>query len=147
MGDVHAPNGPSSNEHWNVLPLSDEVKRALVEMAYVNPTPVQLAVWEPATRGKDAPDVVERAADRVQRDDRMVDQISGFLGGLCTIAIGAGGDELRGLLAKLLETKVAVAGEPSRVADVSWFLPRHALVVSEPRGNGGVELREGIRGG
>ncbi len=39
---------------FDSLPLSDEVRRALAEMAYVNPTPVQLAVWEPATRGKDA---------------------------------------------------------------------------------------------
>jgi ATP-dependent RNA helicase DeaD len=39
---------------FDLLPLSDEVRRALAEMAYVHPTPVQLAVWDPATRGKDA---------------------------------------------------------------------------------------------
>jgi ATP-dependent RNA helicase DeaD len=39
---------------FDLLPLSDEVRATLAEMGYVHPTPVQLAVWEPATRGKDA---------------------------------------------------------------------------------------------
>ncbi|MBL9026691.1 MAG: DEAD/DEAH box helicase [Myxococcales bacterium] len=39
---------------FDVLPLSDEVRRALAEVGYTHPTPVQVAVWEPATRGKDA---------------------------------------------------------------------------------------------
>src|SRR6185295_2413042 len=57
------PN-PTSPEPANVetpalptfdrLPLSPEVRRTLDEMGYRHPTPVQLAVWEPATRGQDA---------------------------------------------------------------------------------------------
>lgn len=39
---------------FDVLPLSPELRETLVEMGYVHPTPVQIAVWEPATRGKDA---------------------------------------------------------------------------------------------
>jgi ATP-dependent RNA helicase DeaD len=39
---------------FDALPLSDEVRRALADVGYANPTPVQLAVWDPATRGKDA---------------------------------------------------------------------------------------------
>ncbi len=39
---------------FDLLPLSAETRRALAEVGYVSPTPVQLAVWEPATRGKDA---------------------------------------------------------------------------------------------
>ena len=39
---------------FDLLPLSEEVRRALAEMEYVHPTPVQLAVWDPATRGNDA---------------------------------------------------------------------------------------------
>src|SRR5215831_10197531 len=54
-----SPTGAStessgSTATFDVLPLSAEVRRALVEMGYVHPTPVQIAVWEPATRGKDA---------------------------------------------------------------------------------------------
>jgi len=39
---------------FDVLPLSPELRETLVEIGYVNPTPVQVAVWDPATRGKDA---------------------------------------------------------------------------------------------
>ncbi len=39
---------------FDALPLSDEMRRALADMGYVHPTPVQLAVWDPATRGRDA---------------------------------------------------------------------------------------------
>ena len=39
---------------FDVLPLSAELKETLAEIGYVNPTPVQIAVWEPATRGRDA---------------------------------------------------------------------------------------------
>jgi len=38
---------------FDVLPLSSELRESLVEMGYTHPTPVQIAVWEPATRGKD----------------------------------------------------------------------------------------------
>src|SRR3954468_22455730 len=43
-----------SRATFEVLPLSRELRETLAEMGYVHPTPVQLAVWEPATRGKDA---------------------------------------------------------------------------------------------
>ncbi|MCC6552864.1 MAG: DEAD/DEAH box helicase, partial [Polyangiaceae bacterium] len=39
---------------FDVLPLSSELRETLAEIGYVHPTPVQLAVWEPATRGRDA---------------------------------------------------------------------------------------------
>lgn len=38
---------------FDVLPLSSEVRATLAEMGYVHPTPVQIAVFEPAKRGKD----------------------------------------------------------------------------------------------
>ena len=38
---------------FDVLPLSPEVRAALDTMGYRNPTPVQRAVFEPATAGKD----------------------------------------------------------------------------------------------
>ena len=36
---------------FDALPLSPEVRRALDVMGYKHPTPVQLAVYEPASRG------------------------------------------------------------------------------------------------
>lgn len=39
---------------FDVLPLSPELRETLSEIGYVHPTPVQIAVWEPATRGRDA---------------------------------------------------------------------------------------------
>ncbi len=38
---------------FDVLPLSADVRATLAEMGYVHPTPVQVAVFEPAKRGKD----------------------------------------------------------------------------------------------
>jgi ATP-dependent RNA helicase DeaD len=38
---------------FDALALSSEVRRAVDELGYVHPTPVQLAVFEPAARGKD----------------------------------------------------------------------------------------------
>ncbi len=38
---------------FDALPLSVEVRKAVDELGYVHPTPVQLAVFEPAVRGKD----------------------------------------------------------------------------------------------
>ncbi len=38
---------------FDVLPLSHDVRLTLAEMGYVHPTPVQIAVFEPAKRGKD----------------------------------------------------------------------------------------------
>ncbi|HMY20290.1 MAG TPA: DEAD/DEAH box helicase, partial [Polyangium sp.] len=39
---------------FDVLPLSAELRETLAEIGYHRPTPVQVAVWEPATRGRDA---------------------------------------------------------------------------------------------
>jgi len=38
---------------FDVLPLSAELRRAIDELGYVHPTPVQRAVFEPASRGRD----------------------------------------------------------------------------------------------
>jgi ATP-dependent RNA helicase DeaD len=38
---------------FDVIPLSSEVRKAIDDLGYVHPTPVQKAVYEPATRGKD----------------------------------------------------------------------------------------------
>src|ERR1700741_1082537 len=38
---------------FDALPLGSDIRRAVDELGYVHPTPVQLAVFEPATRGKD----------------------------------------------------------------------------------------------
>lgn len=38
---------------FDVIPLSSEVRKAVDDLGYVHPTPVQKAVYEPATRGKD----------------------------------------------------------------------------------------------
>lgn len=43
--------GPAPS--FDVLPLSPEVRRAVDDLGYVVPTPVQVAVYEPATRGRD----------------------------------------------------------------------------------------------
>ncbi|MEP7123593.1 MAG: DEAD/DEAH box helicase, partial [Byssovorax sp.] len=48
------PDATPAAPTFDVLPLSKELRETLVEMGYTHPTPVQLAVWEPATRGKDA---------------------------------------------------------------------------------------------
>ncbi|MGK4004974.1 DEAD/DEAH box helicase [Sorangium sp. So ce1036] len=62
---VPSPPAPSAGEAqtgeklqppptFDVLPLSAELRETLAEIGYVHPTPVQLAVWEPVTRGRDA---------------------------------------------------------------------------------------------
>ena len=38
---------------FDAIPLSAEVRRALDEMGYTHPTPVQIAVYDPIARGKD----------------------------------------------------------------------------------------------
>src|SRR5262245_10758663 len=38
---------------FDALPLCDEVRRALDEIGYTHPTPVQLATYEPAVKGRD----------------------------------------------------------------------------------------------
>jgi ATP-dependent RNA helicase DeaD len=47
-----APEPPLPS--FDALPLSPELRETLADMGYTSPTPVQLAVWEPVTRGKDA---------------------------------------------------------------------------------------------
>ena len=44
---------PDSPQTFEVLPLSRETLEALTSMGYTHPTPVQLAVFEPAARGLD----------------------------------------------------------------------------------------------
>ena len=47
---------PSESEElptFDVLPLSEDLRRALSELGYTHPTPVQRAVYEPAVRGHD----------------------------------------------------------------------------------------------
>jgi ATP-dependent RNA helicase DeaD len=44
---------PNATPTFDALPLSSEVRRAVDELGYVHPTPVQTAVFEPASRGKD----------------------------------------------------------------------------------------------
>ncbi len=47
-GPVSAPPAPT----FDAIPLSPDVRQAIDALGYVNPTPVQLAVFEPASRGK-----------------------------------------------------------------------------------------------
>ena len=54
-GDAQAPVSappPPPAPTFDALPLSPDVRAAIDALGYVNPTPVQLAVFEPATRGK-----------------------------------------------------------------------------------------------
>src|SRR5262245_37382649 len=50
-------NSPSEPEAppptFDALPLSPDVRQAIDDLGYTHPTPVQRAVFEPATRGKD----------------------------------------------------------------------------------------------
>src|ERR1039457_647711 len=39
--------------NFDVLPLSSELRKAIDELGYTHPTPVQRAVFEPASRGLD----------------------------------------------------------------------------------------------
>jgi ATP-dependent RNA helicase DeaD len=50
-----APDPEPSREEptFDILPLTPEVKSAVAELGYVHPTPVQRAVFESASRGKD----------------------------------------------------------------------------------------------
>jgi ATP-dependent RNA helicase DeaD len=44
---------PETPPTFDILPLSPEARRAIDELGYVHPTPVQRAVFEPAARGLD----------------------------------------------------------------------------------------------
>jgi ATP-dependent RNA helicase DeaD len=50
------PNEPAKESApaptFDALPLGPDVRKAIDALGYVNPTPVQLAVYEPATRAK-----------------------------------------------------------------------------------------------
>lgn len=48
-----APETATPPPTFDVLPLSPETRRALEDVGYTHPTPVQRAVFEPATRGTD----------------------------------------------------------------------------------------------
>ena len=44
---------PTNELSFDSMSLSDELRRALDDIGYEQPTPVQAAVWEPAADGKD----------------------------------------------------------------------------------------------
>lgn len=48
-----AEPGDRPRPTFDSLPLSQELRETLAEIGYLEPTPVQLAVFEPATRGRD----------------------------------------------------------------------------------------------
>ncbi|MBW2453393.1 MAG: DEAD/DEAH box helicase [Deltaproteobacteria bacterium] len=48
-----ADDSAEQTPSFDSLPLSDELRTALREMDYLVPTPVQLAIWEPATGTRD----------------------------------------------------------------------------------------------
>ncbi|MBX3207859.1 MAG: DEAD/DEAH box helicase [Labilithrix sp.] len=47
-----ADNEPAPTPTFDAIPLGGEVRKAVDALGYVHPTPVQLAVFDPATRGK-----------------------------------------------------------------------------------------------
>lgn len=49
----HGPKKEPKPPTFDALPLSADVRKAVDELGYVHPTPVQRAVFEPATRGLD----------------------------------------------------------------------------------------------
>ncbi len=51
--------------NFDVLPLSTELRKAIDELGYTHPTPVQRAVYEPAARGQD---LVVQSAHRYGQD-------------------------------------------------------------------------------
>jgi ATP-dependent RNA helicase DeaD len=50
--ESQAAPAPPPAPTFDAIPLSADVRKAIDALGYVNPTPVQLAVFEPATRGK-----------------------------------------------------------------------------------------------
>jgi ATP-dependent RNA helicase DeaD len=48
--EIVAPEVPPT---FDILPLSNDIRRAVDELGFVHPTPVQRAVFEPTTRGRD----------------------------------------------------------------------------------------------
>jgi ATP-dependent RNA helicase DeaD len=50
--ESQAAAAPPPPPTFDAIPLSADVRQAIDALGYVNPTPVQIAVFEPATRGK-----------------------------------------------------------------------------------------------
>src|ERR1700722_857853 len=50
--DPPTPSAPAPQPTFDALALSPDVRQAVDALGYTNPTPVQLAVFEPAVRGK-----------------------------------------------------------------------------------------------
>ena len=59
--------------------------------------------------GQDALDIGKRSASCAQRDQGVVEEIGHLFRGATPVGIGAGRNELGGLLPQLLETKIPVA--------------------------------------
>jgi ATP-dependent RNA helicase DeaD len=53
MTDLPPTETPAAEPTFDVLPLAADVRRAIDAMGYRAPTPVQLAVFEPASEGRD----------------------------------------------------------------------------------------------
>ncbi|HEY6728797.1 MAG TPA: DEAD/DEAH box helicase, partial [Polyangiaceae bacterium] len=53
MNDTDSTADSTPPPTFDILPLGESVRRALDEIGYTHPTPVQRAVFEPATKGKD----------------------------------------------------------------------------------------------
>src|SRR5688572_8772359 len=53
MNDTDSNADSTPPPTFDILPLGESVRRALDEIGYTHPTPVQRAVYEPATKGKD----------------------------------------------------------------------------------------------
>jgi ATP-dependent RNA helicase DeaD len=135
------PQGPT----FDALPLTAEVQKALAEMGYQRPTPVQLACWEPCTRGRD---VIVQARTGTGKTTAfglpLVDQIVRKSGGLqaliltptrelalqvaaevaklgkhrgLKVAAVYGGAPMGRQIAELEEGAQIVAGTPGRVLD------------------------------
>jgi ATP-dependent RNA helicase DeaD len=49
LESTESPQSPN----FDILPLSNDLRKAIAELGYTHPTPVQRAVYEPATRGLD----------------------------------------------------------------------------------------------
>jgi hypothetical protein len=56
-----------------------------------------------------------RNATRTQRDEDVVEDVHPFLHGPCTVAVSAGRNELRGLLAELFEAEIPIGEEAPSV--------------------------------
>lgn len=73
---------------FEALPLTAETQKALLDMGYLHPTPVQLAAYEPAVRGKD---LIVQARTGTGKTTAfglpMIDQIVRKSGGLQALAL------------------------------------------------------------